>query len=85
MMSMDPNRIGSTQIGESPLDADEAEEASNPAPQIPTDGTNEEGVTSTIPMSRDPGFRKGEGAGGLLVLTGLVEHDLPRFMALCGR
>ena len=27
---------------------------------------NEEGVTSTIPMVRDPGFRKGEGAGGLL-------------------
>ena len=34
------------------------------------------------PVVRDPGFRKGEGAGGLLGLTGLVEHDLPRFRAL---
>ena len=33
-------------------------------------------------MVRDPGFRKGEGAGGLLGLTGLVRHDLPRFRAL---
>ena len=82
MKSTDPNQIESTRVDELPVDADGAEEASVPAPQIPTDGANEEGVTSTIPMSRDPGFRKGEGAGGLLGLTGLVEHDLPRFRAL---
>ena len=83
--STDPNRIESTRVGELPIDAGGADEASVPAPQIPTDGANEEGVTSTIPMSRDPGFRKGEGAGGLLGLTGLEELDLPRFRALRGR
>ena len=41
--SMDPKRIGSTLISESLLDADEAEEASNPAPEILTDRANEEG------------------------------------------
>ena len=71
MKSMDPSRIEPAQVGELPLAVDGAEEASVPAPQIPIDGANEEGVTSTIPMSRDPGFRKGEGAGGLLGLTGL--------------
>ena len=30
-------------------------------------------------MSRDLGFRKGKGIGGLLGLTGLEELDLPRF------
>ena len=37
----------------------------------------EEGVTSTIPMVRDPGFRKGEGAGGLFGLTGLESSIYP--------
>ena len=36
-------------------------------------------MTSTIPMSRDLGFRKREGIGGSLGLTGLEELDLPRF------
>ena len=58
MKSTDPNRIESIQVGELPLEVDGAEEASDPAPQIPTDGANEEGVTSTIPMVRDPGFRR---------------------------
>ena len=49
----------STRVGESLIVADGADEASIPAPQFPTDGANEEGVTSTIPMSRDPGFREG--------------------------
>ena len=52
---------------------------------ISMDYGDEEGVTSTIPMSRDLGFRKGEGTGGLLSLTGLMEHDIPRFRALRGR
>ena len=85
MKLTDPNGIKSSRVGESPIFADEADEASIPAPQIPTDGANEEGVTSTIPMSRDPGFRKGEGAGGPLGLTGLEGQDLPRFRAFCGR
>ena len=38
---------------------------------------SEEGVTSTIRMVRDPGFRKGEGAGGLLGLTGLESSIYP--------
>ena len=59
MKSTDPNRIESIQVGELPLEVDGAEEVSIPAPQVPTDGANEEGVTSTIPMVRDPGFRKG--------------------------
>ena len=46
---------------------------------------SEEGVNSTIPMSRDPGFRKGKGTGGLLGLTGLEGQDLPSFRALRGR
>ena len=66
----DPNRIESIWVGKLFAEVDGAEEAAIPAPQIPTDGANEEGVTSTIPMVRDPGFRKGEGAGGLLGLTG---------------
>ena len=57
--SIDPNRIKSTRVGELLIDAGGADEASVPAPQIPTDGANEEGVTSIIPMSRDPGFREG--------------------------
>ena len=48
----------------------DAEEASIPTPQFPTDGANEEGGTSTIPMVRDPGFvREKKGAGGLLSLV----------------
>ena len=57
--SIDPNRIESIRVGESPPDVDEPEEASIPAPQIPIDGANEEGVTSIIPMYRDSGFREG--------------------------
>ena len=77
MKSTDPSRIEPAQVGELPLAVDGAEEASVPAPQIPTDGANEEGVTSTIPMVRDPGFRKGEDAGGLLGLTGLESSIYP--------
>ena len=41
--STDPNRIESTRVGELPIDADGADEASVLAPQFPTDGANEEG------------------------------------------
>ena len=34
--STDPNRIESTRVGELPIDADGADEASVPPPQIPT-------------------------------------------------
>ena len=77
MKSTDPNRIESTRVDELPIDADGADEASVPAPQLPTDGANEEGVTSTIPLSRDPGFVRDEGAGGLLGLTGLEGKIYP--------
>ena len=83
--STDPNRIESTRVGELPNDADGAEEASVPAPQIPTDGANEEGVTSTIPMVRDPGFREGRRRWWTTRLDRTRGQDLPRFKALCGR
>ena len=41
--STDPNLIESTRVDELLIDADGADEASVPAPQIPTDGANEEG------------------------------------------
>ena len=75
--SIDPNRIESTQGGELSIDADGADEASVPAPQIPTDGANEEGVTSTIPWLGTWGFMKEEGTGGLLGLTGLEGKIYP--------
>ena len=83
--STDPNRIESTQVGELPIDADGADEASVPAPQIPTDGANEEGVTSTIPMSRDPGFREGRRRWWTTRLDRTRGLDLPTFRALRGR
>ena len=83
--STDPNRIESTRIGELPIDADGADEASVPAPQFPTDGANEEGVTSTIPMSRDPGFREGRRRWWTTRLDRTRKLDLPRFRALRGR
>ena len=50
----DPNRIQSIWVGKLFAEVDGAEEAVIPAPQVPTDGANEEGVTSTIPMSIGP-------------------------------
>ena len=59
MKSTDPNRIQSTQIGELLLAVDGTEEVSNLTSPFPTDGANVKGVTSTIPMVRDSGFREG--------------------------
>jgi hypothetical protein len=57
--STDPNRIGSAQIGELLFACDGTEEVSDPTPPFPIDDANVEGVTSTIPMDGDPGFREG--------------------------
>ena len=45
----------------------------------------EEGVTSTIPMSRDPGFREGRRRWWTTQLDRTRKLDLPRFRALHGR
>ena len=58
--STNPNQIGSARIGELMFACGGTEEVSNPTPPFPTDGANVEGVTSTIPMDGDPGFREGK-------------------------
>ena len=53
----DPNRIEFARVGELRfVGEDDADEVSTPAPPIPTDGANEEGGSSTIPMVRTRGF-----------------------------
>ena len=63
-------------------DADDADEALIPSPQIRTDGANEEGVTSTIPMVRDPVFCEGRRRWCTTRLDRTRKLNLPRFRAL---